>query len=399
MRVFKAIGDAFRPRSQGYIIQQATDVPLTTISVGAALRCPPVAVAVRVISHQIGALDWRSADPRVNDALRAPNGFQTKSTFIAGIVRTLLVHGKCPVQLVAPIGTRSTRFYLALHNPDQVRLIQGSGAITPIWAVGEAEFEPGTLRVIFDGGSFDPEVQSRVMACSDSIRIMNLANQRIANLLTNGAEGRTVVSYQSRDETELKKEQMRLVSRLAPQRADESDADYTARTYGGVLLTGPNSTVTHLPSVTPADQELLALRESALREISSAFGLPPFSAGGSGDVKYSNVGARQAVFLGETIQPLVGIIREGLGALVGSEVFADVEGIPPDFASKVSAAVQAAGGAVMTPDEVRRIVFGSFTPPISNELRENNMSDAQANANPDRRGENSPPPLSLVTEE
>ncbi len=400
----KSIADGFRRRrdtSSYTLIQQPTDAPIRRISPIEALKCPPVAVAIRVISQSIGELDWHSDDTRANEALMRPNGFQTKSTFIAAVVRSLLLHGKAPVQRDLPAGSASMRMFMALHDPERLRLHEQSTAFRPIWAIGEQTFAPEDLRVLFDGGSQDPEVQTRIDACSDSIRILNQANRRIYNHLVNVAEGRVVFVAQTKNQDELTKEQKRLVKRLAPQRDDEEDDDYQARTYGGILVAGLGADIKHIPAMTPADQELLELRESALREISASIGIPPFSTGGDSDTKFNNFSARQAIFVGETQRPIVGILREGLSELLEADVKCPLNGVPADAASRVSAAVQAAGGAVLTPEQSIQLFFeGDFEMPDGADvLRSAELSDEQANARPDRRGENQAPALSLVTEE
>ena len=393
MAFLKNIGRALLGRRNAWWTathQYGSDLPASRVMPQEALRCPPVAVAVRVIAQSIGALDWRAEGERATMALKVPNDIHTKTTFMSALVRNILLHGSAPVVRRSPAGEASMRYRLAPLDPETVTHAEGANAMDARWLVdGQPIGESDSIRVLFDGGSHDFAVQSRVAACSDSIRILNACNRRIYNHALNGAEGKVIVNHQGKNEQALADEQKRLVKRLAPQRSDEERADYDARTYGGVLVMGGGSAVTTVPAVSPADQELLGLRESTLREISASFGLPPFSAGGSGDTKYNNVQARQAVFLGETAKPLVAIITEGLSLLLDAEVSCDVNGVPPDLASKISAAVQAAGGAIMTPSQAGALVLDGYEAPDGAEaLRSVELSDAQANAQPDRRGEN-----------
>ena len=121
--------------------------------------------------------------------------------------------------------------------------------------------------------------------------------------------------------------------------------------HGGILK--------QLSAGSASDTDLRALRQDLIREIASTFGVPPFSVGGAGDTKFSNVVARHSQQNQNGVLPLAYSFAERLGLAYGTEVSFDPERLlQGDFLHTAEVATKAAGGAVMTPAQAAARYFG-----------------------------------------
>ena len=107
-----------------------------------------------------------------------------------------------------------------------------------------------------------------------------------------------------------------------------------------------------------SDTDLRALRQDLIREIAAAFGVPPFSVGGSGDVKFSNVVARNAQFFQNAVLPVADALKDRLELAFDTTVSYDPERLMKgDFLHQAEVATRAAGGAVLTPKQAAKLYY------------------------------------------
>lgn len=114
-------------------------------------------------------------------------------------------------------------------------------------------------------------------------------------------------------------------------------------------------------SMTPADMDFVALKESAAREIALAFGVPPMLLGLPGDNSYANYREANRALWRLTILPLAGKILRGLSdALIGwwpdANLSIDRDQIPALSEDRERLWKQVCDADFLSPDEKRAML-------------------------------------------
>ena len=376
----KALGNLISRGMGGFSsfgVREPSDGRVRTISPRQAMTCGAVSTSIRIVAGTVAQLEFVSSDMAVNSGLMRPNKFQSRMQFFHGLVHDLVLHGKACIRYERMGST----LMLAALDPEKVEAAPDTDIFNPTWqdyGTGEM-FGVDQLIVIRDGGGHDVALQSRVQSVASEITALLEANKLIADTFRKGAAINITASFEGG-----------VGQKVLDDFRKQVEALYSSEggNRGSSVLAARGVDFKSHKGLTPADADLRELRTDLVREISSAIGAPPFQAGGSGQEKYSNMKERNSIFAKDTIIPIVENIKQtlstGLGAMIECDTTKLLEG---DQASQVAAGVQACGGAYLTPNEVRA-QYGHGEIDGGEVLRSNQLSDAQANSTPDRRGEN-----------
>ena len=325
---------------------------LSPITVESAQTNATVATCVDTIARQVGQLTFTAPerDPNgpINRVLRRPNDYQGPFTFFHGLVEDLLYHGNSAHRLTR--GRGGAPMFISPMDPQHVRVVPDEYG-RPHYRTREFPGLLGPREVIHirDGGGH--EVWARSRLSKGGIRIMALwhADRLIQDTFENGIS----IQYWVNSTRNLGADGAEKLIEMITAAYGETGA----RRGGVAVLEGAD--LKTIPGLKPADADLRALRQDLIREIAALFAVPPFLAGGTGDVKYSNVTARMLAMYRETIVPIVINIQEAFSLAFGARIDCDVSGLlSGDLKTQIATAVQATGGPVLTPNEGRALVHG-----------------------------------------
>ena len=355
---------------------------LSPITVESAQTNATVATCVDTIARQVGQLEFKAPDRDmngpINRVLRRPNDYQGAYTFMHGLVEDLMYHGNSAHRITRTGG--GAPMFISPMDPHHVRVIPDSYG-RPHYRTREFPglLPPREVIHVRDGGGHEVWARSRLSKGGTRIMALWHADRLIQDTFENGISLQYWVNSQRA---------------LGEGGAEELIAMITnaygmtgARRGGVAVLEGAD--LKTIPGLKPADADLRALRQDLIREIAALFAVPPFLAGGTGDVKYSNVTARMLAMYRETIVPIVINIQEAFTLALGTAITCDVSGLlAGDLKTQIAAAVQARGGPIMTPNEARGMVRGLELPPLpgeeNNRLSTGGATSAETADDPDR---------------
>jgi HK97 family phage portal protein len=240
------------------------------------------------------------------------------SALLEAVASHVLLHGNAFVQLLTDGEGRPAELFAM--RPERVSIAQDArgwpaayvyraGGVVSRLAAEDGAGRPAVVHV----RSFNPVDDHYGLGClgaaSGAVAIHNAATRWNKALLDNAARPSGALVYAPGEKgAALSSEQYeRLREELA---ACFSGADNAGRP---MLLEGGISW--QALSLSPADMDFIALKQSAAREIALAFGVPPLLVGLPGDATYANYREANRALWRETILPLAGKI---LGALGGA---------------------------------------------------------------------------------
>ena len=349
MNVFKSIGDLLRLSSaqvaSGYGYNTSAALPgaeVTDSELAKIQFSGTVFTCADLISKAIAGVQFTCAKGYWNRTLARPNMYQSRYDFQYSLAWDALIFGNS-YTLRTPRET-GTKALLAPLDPVNV---EPFGTRTmPKYRFRDSVEVYGPDRVIHirHGGGSNLKAISRVAAGWSRVEALQSCDAEIRNVFKNGLNMSHVLHGGHADEKTLKA--MLKAIKLAFGTGGEQRAGVVGLAGGFQLDT--------IKGITPADSDLRNLRSDLIREIAALFGIPPFAAGGSSDTKFSNVVARHAQIAKEALLPLCMNIAEALTISLGAEVtFVEEDVIRGDFGSRIEYALQAAGGAVLSPNEAR----------------------------------------------
>jgi HK97 family phage portal protein len=249
----------------------------------------------------------RLVDHPLLDILKSPNPLQGNIDFMDNVFSYLQTAGNIYIEAVTTDGNHPIELYTL--RPDRIRIILDSRGWPKMYeycASGKKCFFPlpdhgpspilhlKTFHPLNDHYGLSP-----LEAASKAIDIHNAASCWNKSLLDNAARPSGAIIYRGQDGAgQLSTAQYeRLVEEL------ENNHQGTINAGRPMLLEGGLDWKTM--GFSPSDMEFMETKNSAAREIASAFGVPPMLLGLPGDNTYSNYQEANRAFIRGTILPLI----------------------------------------------------------------------------------------------
>ncbi|WP_326913644.1 phage portal protein [Sphingopyxis chilensis] len=289
--------------------------------------------AVRLVAEAAGSAPIVASDPALASLVAASSGGQ-------GLVETLaaqlLLHGNGYVQILAD-GAGAPAELFALR-PERVTVEADARG----WPVAY-RYKAGGSAVVLpaeDGAGRIAVVHVKALhplddhygagclgAASGAIASHNAAAKWNSALLDNAARPSGALVHDPGDKgMPLSAEQVdRLREELAESFAGGANAGRPLLLEGGLKW--------QALSLSPAEMDFLALKDSSAREIAMAFGVPPMLLGLPGDATYANYREANRALWRLTVLPLcakiLGAVAQGLaGWFDGAELRVDLDKVP-----------------------------------------------------------------------
>ncbi|WP_118857590.1 phage portal protein [Sphingomonas mesophila] len=299
-----------QPRDEGFARGYAEQVREVYRTNPVGLRC------VRLIAGAVGGLTIFSND----DAVAA---------LVSGALRerlaaALLLHGNAYVQLIADdqdrprelVDLRPDRCSVAgdaRGQPCAIVYRGGGGGRDERIALKDALYRRQAVHV----RALDPADDHYGLGCLEAAigaaTVHNRASRWNKALLDNAARPSGALSYSSDDRSEMTGAQFeRLKRELEEQFQGAMNAGRPLLLEGGLKW--------QAISLTPAEMDFVALKESAARDIALAFGVPPVLVGLPGDATYANAREAGRALYRQTVLPLAGQILDALSGMLGYRV-------------------------------------------------------------------------------
>lgn len=273
---------------------------------------------INLIAKSAATIDWIlykkgkkeviESHPILN-LLHHPNPSSGGAEFFESFFSYKIISGN--VYILAVRSQKNNGIELYLLRPDRVSIIPGQSSLPYGYSykVGDKEV---VYKVDQDTGAsdilhlknFNPLDDwyglSQVEAASYSIDLHNQASVWNQALLQNGAKpsGALILKSSQSGSDYLSEEQFtRLQDQLREKFSGSSNAGKPLLLEGGLEW--------QEMSFSPKDMDFMETKNSAARDISLAFGVPPHLLGIKGDNTYSNMQEARLAFWEETIIPLI----------------------------------------------------------------------------------------------
>jgi HK97 family phage portal protein len=317
--------------------------------------------AVRLVVEAAGSAPLVASDPALAALVSATSGGQ-------GLVETLasqlLLHGNGYVQILAD-GAGAPAELFALR-PERVTVEADSRG----WPVAY-RYRAGGAAVVLpaeDGAGRTAVVHVKALhplddhygagclgAASGAIAAHNAAAVWNRALLDNAARPSGALVHDPGDKgMPLSAEQVdRLREELAGSFAGGANAGRPLLLEGGLKW--------QALSLTPAEMDFLALKESSAREIAMAFGVPPMLLGLPGDATYANYREASRALWRLTVLPLcakiLGAISQGLsGWFDGADLRVDLDKVPALVEDRMALWREVSAADWLTADEKKALL-------------------------------------------
>lgn len=225
----------------------------------------------------------------------------------------LLLHGNAFIQMVSDGSDQPAVVDLFALRPDRVSIdldnrgwpvayaYRAGGEVQRLPAV-DASGRPCVVHIRQPNPIDDHYGQSCLSAAAQAVAIHNSACRWNHALLDNAARPSGALVHDPRDGTAgLSTAQFeRLRDELAAQFQGSGNAGRPLLLEGGLKWQSM--------SLSPAEMDFQALKDSAARDIAMAFGVPPMLIGLTGDATYANYREASKAFWRQTVLPMLGAI-------------------------------------------------------------------------------------------
>lgn len=263
------------------------------------------------------------------DLINNPNPMQTGREFIEAKIGYLMISGNSYDERIM-ISGQPREIYT--HRPDRMKIVPGPNG-TPKAYIYEVASSRVTWQVDENGNSdirhmrlFNPlndwYGQAPVEAAAYAIDQHNEAMKWVQALLQNSA--RPSGALISKGDALTDEQYNRLKAQMEMQYQGGANAGRPMLLEGGLDWKEMG--------LSPTDMGVIESKNSAARDISLAFGVPPQLLGIPGDNTYSNYSEARLSFWEDTIIPLVDRLAEEFTAFIGEpygvEIRADMDQIP-----------------------------------------------------------------------
>jgi len=268
---------------------------------------------VRLVAGAVGGLKLYGDGEAGDAAAKLASG-----ALMEQLAAALLLHGNGYVRLAADGDDRPAKLFAL--RPERVSIAADKDG----WPTGFvyragprseriARLDPLGRAQVAHLKALSPAEDHYGMGCLDAAigaaSVHNRATVWNKALLDNAARPSGALVYAPEDGSSLGAEQFDRLSReLAEQFSGSGNAGRPLLLEGGLKW--------QAMSLTPADMDFVALKESAARDIALAFGVPPVLVGLPGDATYANAREAGRALYRQTVLPLAGQIAEGLSAML-----------------------------------------------------------------------------------
>jgi HK97 family phage portal protein len=261
--------------------------------------------AVRLVAEGVASVRVKSSDPAVLKLVRETSAGQGLMETVAAHV---LLHGNAYIEIMR--GGDGAPVELYALRPERV-CVEADTRGWPVAFVYKAG--QGTTRMAVENiihiRNMHPLDDHYGLGClgaaSGAVAIHNAAAKWNKALLDNAARPSGALTYDTGDTGALSGEQF---DRLRA----ELDASFAGAVNAGRPMLLEGGLKWQALSLSPADMDFIALKESAAREIALAFGVPPMLLGLPGDATYANYREANKALWRQAILPLSGKILAAL---------------------------------------------------------------------------------------
>jgi HK97 family phage portal protein len=279
--------------------------------------------AVRMVAEAVGEAPLVASDPALVALVRRASGGQA---LLETLSAQLMLHGNGYVQILGGAdGAVSELFAL---RPERVSVEADARG----WPMAYRYRVGGQVVVLdaLDAGGMPAVIHLQALnpgddhygagclsAVAGAVAAHNAANRWNRALLDNAARPSGALVHDGDKGLPLTPEQFdRLRAELNDGFAGGANAGRPLLLEGGLKW--------QALSLSPADMDFLALKDSAAREIAAGFGVPPMLLGLPGDATYANYREANRALWRQTVLPLAGKILGGIARGL-SPWFADAE--------------------------------------------------------------------------
>ena len=272
-----------------------------------------IAEAAAGVPLVVSGSEGRYAAHPVADLLTSPNGSQGRAAFLESLYGQIVLSGD---GFVEGVGDGVWPVELHVLRSDRMSVVPGPDG----WPVGydyvvggaKHRFTVAESSSICHVRTFHPTDDhhglSPLRSAAVAIDVHNAAATWSKSLLDNAARPSGAIVNEGEDLTEEQFE--RLSAELAAHHQGSRNAGRPLLLDGGLSW--------HPMGLSPADMEFRAIKESAAREVATAFGVPPMLLGIPGDATYANYAEANRAFYRLTVLPLVARVAEALAAWLKS---------------------------------------------------------------------------------
>jgi HK97 family phage portal protein len=285
--------------------------------------------AINRVAEAVASIEWEAwrGDTQVNDSpllelLANPNPMQSGVEFMTASVAYLMISGNMYDEAVM-VGGNPAELYT--HRPDRMKIIPSNNGMPRayVYSVGQKqtmwEVNPNTGESEINHIKlFNPVDdwygQSPIEAGAFAIDQHNESMAWMQALLQNSA--RPSGALVSSEGQAMSDENFnRLKAQIEEQYSGASNAGRPMLLEGGLDW--------KQMGLSPTDMGIIEGKNTAARDVSLAFGVPPQLIGIPGDNTYSNYAEARLSFWEDTVIPMVGLIGSSLSNWLGPQ-FGDV---------------------------------------------------------------------------
>lgn len=316
--------------------------------------------AVRMVAEAVGEAPLVASDQALVALVRRASAGQA---LLETLAAQLMLHGNAYVQIIGSVdGVPSELFAL---RPERVS-VEADGRGWPVayrYRVGgqvillDALDELGRPAIVHLQGLHPGDDHYGVgclSAVAAAVAAHNAANRWNRALLDNAARPSGALVHEGEKGLPLSPEQFdRLRAELNESFAGGANAGRPMLLEGGLKWQSL--------SLSPADMDFLALKDSAAREIATGFGVPPMLLGLPGDATYANYREASRALWRQAVLPLAGKILGGIaGALTpwfaDASLRVDVDKVPAMAEDRERLWAMVASADWLTREEKRAMV-------------------------------------------
>lgn len=267
--------------------------------------------AVRMVADAVGEAPLEASDSALIALVRGASGGQA---LLETLAAQLMLHGNGYVQILR--GADGAVQELFALRPERVSVeadargwpaayrYRVGGQTLLLDAVDEAG-RPAIVHLQALNPGDDHYGAGCLGAVAEAVAAHNAANRWNRALLNNAARPSGALVHDGDKGLPLSPEQFdRLRTELNESFAGGSNAGRPLLLEGGLRW--------QALSLSPADMDFLALKDSAAREIATGFGVPPMLLGLPGDATYANYREANRALWRQTVLPLAGKILGGI---------------------------------------------------------------------------------------
>jgi HK97 family phage portal protein len=314
--------------------------------------------AVRLVAEGVGSVKIKSADNSDGRMAAVALKLVTETSAGQGLMETVaahvLLHGNAYIEIMRGGDGAPVELYALRPERVCVEADTRGWPVAFVYKAGQATTRMAVENIIHIRNMHpldDHYGLGCLGAASGAVAIHNAAAKWNKALLDNAARPSGALTYDTGDTGALSGEQF---DRLRA----ELDASFAGAVNAGRPMLLEGGLKWQALSLSPADMDFIALKESAAREIALAFGVPPMLLGLPGDATYANYREANKALWRQAILPLsekiLAALAQGLSdAFPGLTLDIDLEQITALAEDRERLWAQLSAADFLTMDERR----------------------------------------------